>query len=61
MAAVGEQVGLPEQLLVDYQTHYDKEDPGRFFGDKVQRGEWYLDERELGMVFIRKSPFTRIS
>ncbi|WER48203.1 helix-turn-helix transcriptional regulator [Cupriavidus sp. WKF15] len=57
MAAVGEQVGLPHELLTDYQAHYDKEDPARFFGDRVRRGEWYLDERELGREFIRKSPF----
>ncbi|WP_343584206.1 helix-turn-helix transcriptional regulator [Herbaspirillum sp.] len=57
MALIGEYAGLPDQLLIDYREHYDKEDPGRYFGDKVKRGEWYLDERELGLPFIRKSSF----
>jgi len=56
-AMIGEQVGLPEPLLIDYQAHYHLQDPGLPFADTIQVGDWYMDERDLGLAKIRQSAF----
>lgn len=54
---VSDQVGLPDELLHGYATHYHELDPARDFVDRVAFGKWYLDERDLGAERIRRSPF----
>lgn len=57
LSMVGEQVGLPEQLLVDYRDHYNQQDPGLPFADTLSVGSWYMDERDLGAANMRQSAF----
>ena len=57
LAMVGEQVGLPAQLLLDYRDHYNQQDPGLPFADTLPVGGWYMDERDLGVANMRQSAF----
>jgi DNA-binding CsgD family transcriptional regulator/PAS domain-containing protein len=54
---VGEQIGLPSELMADYASHYHLLDPGRQMMDRVGLGEWYIDERDLGLATIQRSEF----
>jgi DNA-binding CsgD family transcriptional regulator len=56
-AVVGEQVGLPTELSVQYAAHYHLLDPGRKLIDRTALGDWYLDERDFGADAIRRSAF----
>lgn len=56
-ALVGEQFGLPQQLLEDYGKTFQAMDPAREFVEKIEVGGWYMDERHLGTVRIRRLPF----
>jgi DNA-binding CsgD family transcriptional regulator len=56
-ARVGDQFGLPAEMMQAYAADYHRLDPGRHFVDRVATGEWYLDERELGPVAMRRSAF----
>jgi DNA-binding CsgD family transcriptional regulator len=58
-AMVGEQVGLPQELVTSYAEHYHLLDPARGHVDRIGTGEWYIDERELGTPSMRRSPFYR--
>jgi DNA-binding CsgD family transcriptional regulator len=54
---VGEQIGLPNELMADYASHYHLLDPGRQMMDRIALGDWYIDERDLGRSTIRRSEF----
>jgi DNA-binding CsgD family transcriptional regulator len=56
-AVVGEQTGLPYELSVEYAQHYHLLDPGRHIMDRVALGDWYLDERDLGLPAMERSSF----
>ncbi|MBG9390182.1 helix-turn-helix transcriptional regulator [Caenimonas aquaedulcis] len=56
-ALVGDQVGLPPELMADYARHYHLLDPGRYHVDRIAVGDWYYDERELGPATMRRLPF----
>jgi DNA-binding CsgD family transcriptional regulator len=56
-AVVGDQVGLPAELVNDYAAHFHQLDPGRGFVDRIATGDWYVDERDLGAAFMHRSAF----
>lgn len=56
-ALVGEQVGLPPEMLAEYAQGFQAIDTARDFVDKIELGGWYMDERHLGSGSMRKSPF----
>lgn len=56
-ALVGDQVGLPAELTTAYAEHFHQLDPARPFMDRIAIGDWYLDERELGVRAMRRLPF----
>ena len=56
-AALSQSFGTDEETLRAYHMYYFKCDPGLEAIKKVAVGDWYLDRRELGELFINRSEF----
>jgi DNA-binding CsgD family transcriptional regulator len=56
-ALVGEHINLPAELLAEYAAYYHQFDMGREVVDRLQLGEWYVDERDIGATRMSHSPF----